>query len=46
MRKKPQNVYVQKITFNGKEIKNHQLIHNQLIKGGNLTFYMAAKPKS
>jgi len=41
----PQNVYVQKITFNGEEIKNHKLLHSQLIKGGNLTFYMAAEPK-
>ncbi|MFO7843696.1 MAG: glycoside hydrolase family 92 protein, partial [Bacteroidales bacterium] len=41
----PQNVYVQKITFNGEEIKNYQLLHRQLIKGGHLTFYMSDEPK-
>ncbi|MEE4197962.1 MAG: GH92 family glycosyl hydrolase [Bacteroidales bacterium] len=41
----PQNVYVHRITWNGKEIKNHQLSHHQLIQGGTLTFSMAAEPR-
>ena len=39
------NVYVQKITFNGKEIKDFHLKHSDLIKGGELVFQMSDQPK-
>ncbi|MCR8557207.1 GH92 family glycosyl hydrolase [Mucilaginibacter sp. BJC16-A38] len=38
------NKYVKKVVFNGKIIKDHQLIHKELIKGGALTFYMTDVP--
>ncbi len=41
----PQNVYVQKILLNGKEIKNFTLKHSEIINGGKLTFYMGSKAK-
>ncbi|WP_345990804.1 GH92 family glycosyl hydrolase [Chryseobacterium sp. Chry.R1] len=41
----PQNVYVQKILLNGKEIKNFTLKHSDIIKGGKLSFYMSGKAK-
>jgi predicted alpha-1,2-mannosidase len=39
------NVYVQKVLLNGKEIKNFSIKHSDIVNGGTLTFYMAAKPK-
>jgi predicted alpha-1,2-mannosidase len=39
------NVYVQKILFNNKEIKQNYLLHSEIAKGGNLTFIMGSKPK-
>ncbi len=39
------NVYVQKLEFNGKEIKDFTLRHSDLIKGGELVFQMSNKPK-
>lgn len=39
------NVYVQKITFNEKEIKDFNLKHSDLIKGGELVFQMSDQPK-
>lgn len=36
----PENVYVKKVTFNGKELKDRRIHHNELIKGGELEFYM------
>ena len=39
------NVYVQKITFNGKEIKDFTLKHSDLLKGGELVFHMSNQPK-
>ncbi|WP_160139138.1 GH92 family glycosyl hydrolase [Chryseobacterium sp. c4a] len=41
----PQNVYVQKMLLNGKEIKNFTLKHSEIMKGGKLTFYMGSKAK-
>lgn len=39
------NVYVQKITLNGKEISGGFISHNQLVNGGELLFHMTNKPK-
>jgi putative alpha-1,2-mannosidase len=36
----PKNVYVIKVMFNGVEIKDFTLTHDQLIGGGQLKFYM------
>lgn len=41
----PQNVYVQKVLLNGKEIKNFTLKHSEIVNGGKLTFYMGNKAK-
>lgn len=38
------NVYVKKVTFNGKEIEGNNLDHNELMKGGQLVFEMSKKP--
>ncbi|MGE0090031.1 MAG: GH92 family glycosyl hydrolase [Bacteroidales bacterium] len=40
------NVYVQKILFNNKEVKQNYLLHSEIEKGGNLTFIMGPKPKN
>lgn len=37
------NVYVSKVTFNGKKIENLTLDHHDLIKGGELVYYMSNK---
>lgn len=39
------NVYVEKIVLNGKEIKDYKLRHTDIMNGGKLTFYMTNKPK-
>ncbi|QQN61106.1 GH92 family glycosyl hydrolase [Elizabethkingia bruuniana] len=41
----PENVYVQKILLNGKEIKNFTLKHSDIMNGGKIVFYMSNKPK-
>lgn len=41
----PENVYVQKILLNGKEIKNFTLKHSDIMNGGKIVFYMGNKPK-
>ncbi|ASV80634.1 sugar hydrolase [Elizabethkingia anophelis] len=41
----PENVYVQKILLNGKEIKNFTLKHSDIMNGGKIVFYMNNKPK-
>ncbi|OPC56357.1 sugar hydrolase [Elizabethkingia bruuniana] len=41
----PENVYVQKILLNGKEIKNFTLKHSDVMNGGKIIFYMSNKPK-
>ncbi len=37
------NVYVERVLLNGKPLTQHILKHSDLIKGGNLTFYMSDK---
>jgi predicted alpha-1,2-mannosidase len=39
------NVYVSKVLLNGQLIANHSIKHDDIIKGGKLTFYMTSKPK-
>ncbi len=38
------NVYVQKVTINGKEIKRHYLLHSDIVNGGEITFHLGNKP--
>ncbi len=38
------NVYVSKVTFNGVPVKGTTIDHSKLIEGGELMFYMSAKP--
>ena len=37
------NVYVKKVTINGKEIKDYKLKHSDLIDGGELVFFMGKR---
>jgi predicted alpha-1,2-mannosidase len=39
------NVYVQKVTINGKEIKDFKLNHFDIINGGELMFYMGNRKR-
>ncbi|WP_443939004.1 GH92 family glycosyl hydrolase [Pedobacter sp. MW01-1-1] len=39
------NVYVEKVLLNGKRLSTPVLKHADIMKGGELIFYMAAKPK-
>lgn len=39
------NVYVSKVTFNGVPVTGYSIHHSDLVKGGELVFYMSAKPK-
>jgi predicted alpha-1,2-mannosidase len=39
------NVYVQKITLNGKEIKNFKISHFDIMNGGELIFYMGSRKR-
>lgn len=39
------NVYVQKMTLNGKPLKQYSLNFNDINQGGKITFVMGAKPK-
>lgn len=41
----PNNVYVEKIILNGKEIKDFILKHSDIMNGGKLTFHMSSQPK-
>lgn len=41
----PENIYVQKILLNGKEITDFRLNHSDIMKGGKLTFYMGKSPR-
>jgi predicted alpha-1,2-mannosidase len=36
------NVYVKKVTLNGKPLTGHTLTHQQIMQGGTLVFYMSA----
>jgi predicted alpha-1,2-mannosidase len=38
-----QNVYVEKITLNGKVLNRHYLSHKEIMNGGTLIFYMSSK---
>jgi predicted alpha-1,2-mannosidase len=39
------NVYVQKVILNGKQLEQPTITHEDIMKGGTLTFYMTDKPK-
>ena len=39
------NIYVEKVTFNGKELKDIYITHEELMKGGELIFTMSAESK-
>ena len=39
-----ENVYVQKIEINGKELVGTILKHSDIINGGEITFYLTNKP--
>jgi predicted alpha-1,2-mannosidase len=39
------NVYVQKVLLNDKPLARPFLTHDDIVKGGKITFYMSAKPK-
>lgn len=38
------NVYVQKVLLNGKPLNRRYIMHEEIINGGELTFYMSSKP--
>lgn len=37
------NVYVKKVTLNGRELKNHTINHSAIVNGGELKFWMSDK---
>jgi predicted alpha-1,2-mannosidase len=39
---KPDNVFVEKITINGKKIENNYLLHKDLMEGSRIIFYMSS----
>ena len=39
------NVYVNKVEVNGVEINRNHLLHHEIINGGEIKFYLSAKPK-
>ena len=39
-----ENVYVQKVVLNGKQLNRHYLTHDEIIHGGALVFYMTNTP--
>ncbi len=41
-----ENVYVEKVLLNGKEIKDYTLKHSDIVDGGKLVFYMSKRPKA
>jgi predicted alpha-1,2-mannosidase len=41
----PENVYVEKVVLNGKSVKDLQLSHHELMKGGTLVFTMSNSMK-
>lgn len=43
MNQSDKNIYVSKVLLNGKPITNHTLQHSDLVKGGELVFYMSDK---
>ncbi len=38
------NVYVKKVLLNGQPLSNRYITHEDIMKGGKITFYMSAKP--
>ena len=41
----PKNVYVQKIVLNGKVLDGYFITHEDIMSGGEITFYMGSKHK-
>jgi predicted alpha-1,2-mannosidase len=39
------NVYVQKVLLNGKQLNRNYITHSEIMNGGNLEFYMSARPQ-
>ena len=39
-----ENVYVAKVEVNGKAVEGNNLKHNDLVNGGNITFYLQSAP--
>lgn len=39
-------MYIKKVTFNGKEITDNYITHNQLMKGGHLNYELSPKPNT
>jgi predicted alpha-1,2-mannosidase len=39
------NVYVQKVTLNGKPLNRLHITHDEIMQGGKLMFYMTSKPR-
>lgn len=42
----PQNIYIQRVEWNGKEYRKCYLLHSDLEKGGMLRFFMGDKPNA
>jgi predicted alpha-1,2-mannosidase len=42
----PKNIYLRKVTINGKEIKDYKLSHFDIVNGGELTFRMGSKRRA
>ena len=40
----PENVYIQRVMFNGKEYDSFRLPHSEFVKGGKLVIYLGDKP--
>ena len=40
-----ENIYVEKVTFNGKELEDIYITHNELMQGGELNFTMSGESK-
>mgnify|MGYP000400664481 FL=1 len=40
------NVYVERIKLNGETLEGHTLLHEQILNGGTLTFYLSSTPEA
>lgn len=40
----PENIYIQRITLNGKEYTKSYLLHSDIVRGGTLQYWMGSKP--
>jgi putative alpha-1,2-mannosidase len=38
------NVYIQKVVLNGEELKRNYLLHDDIIHGGEIVFYLGSRP--